>query len=78
MKKLLIIMAMLVCSNAVLAEETVSLSEQKVELQDNKATFAMLKQPTNDNSKQEVIVKNNWFSFVVVLNGKTPFDKADN
>lgn len=60
-----------------MAEETISLSEQKVDLQDNKATFAVLKQPTNDNSKQEVIVKNNWFSFVVVVNGKTPFDPTN-
>lgn len=63
MKKLFIILGLLlICSNTVFAVD----STQVVE--DNKAVVAVQKQPTNENNKQAV--KNNWFSIVIVVNGK--------
>lgn len=63
MKKLFIILGLLlICSNTVFAVD----STQVVE--DNKAVVAVQKQPTNGNNKQAV--KNNWFSIVIVVNGK--------
>lgn len=62
MKKLILLMGLLLITNAVIAEE----SAQNVT--DNKAVIAVEKQPTNKSNKQAV--KNNWFSIVIVVNGK--------
>ncbi len=63
MKKLILsILVLLMVTNVVAAEE----ASQSVE--DNKAVIAIEKQPTNKSNKQAV--KNNWFSIVIVVNGK--------
>lgn len=69
MKKLSIILGILFfCSQAVLADEiTNTTPEQK--FADNRATVAIQKQPTTENTQKQS-VKNNWFCIVVQVNGK--------
>lgn len=69
MKKLSIILGILLfCSQAVFADEVSNIQpEQK--FADNRATVAIQKQPTTENTQKQS-VKNNWFCIVVQVNGK--------
>ena len=69
MKKLLfsLFLLIVICSSAMCAEQN-----QNVE--DNKAVVVVTKTPANAESNQTQIVRNNWFSVVVICNGKVPFE----
>lgn len=50
-------------------EETVQ-AEQVVEMTENKVILNIMKQPMNQNSKQRIVMKKNWFVVNVPVNGK--------
>lgn len=56
----------------VFAEEVTELTEasQVVEVADNKAAILFVKQPATESPSQKVVVTKNWFSIILVLNGK--------
>lgn len=67
MKKFLVL-SLLLCTNICFAEEIQT--NQTVQVEDTKATIAVLKKPGNPDSKQDARIKNVWFSIVVVCDGK--------
>ena len=58
----------------VLAEDVVSNADmeatQVAEVTDNKAAILFVKQPATDSPSQKVVVTKNWFSIILVANGK--------
>lgn len=56
----------------VFAEEVTEPTEasQVVEVTDNKAAILFVKQPATESPSQKVVVTKNWFSIILVLNGK--------
>lgn len=56
----------------VFAEEVAEPAEasQTVEVTDNKAAILFVKQPATESPSQKVVVTKNWFSIILVLNGK--------
>ena len=71
MKKFCIVLALLfICTHIVFAEEAINSANQDIVLEDNKAVFAIQKQPNDENSMQKQDVKRNWFCIVIQVNGK--------
>lgn len=50
-------------------EQTVQ-AEQIIEMDENKVILNIMKQPLNENSKQKIVLKKNWFVVNVQVNGK--------
>ena len=76
MKRLLVILILLCCANMCKAEEiaeepaVVEEAEQIIEMKENKIIVNVQKQPLNENSKQKIILKKNWFVVNIQVNGK--------
>lgn len=64
---------LLLCGNTVFADETigeVAEAEQVIEMTQNKIIVNVQKQPLNENSKQKIVMKKNWFVVNIQVNGK--------
>ena len=78
MKKFLgALVLILACANFCYAEEIQSsevqetqTAEQIIEMTENKVILNVMKQPMNQNSKQKIVLKKNWFVVNVQVNGK--------
>jgi len=76
MKRFLLILILLCCANMCKAEEVteepavVEEAEQIIEMKENKIIVNVQKQPLNENSKQKIILKKNWFVVNIQVNGK--------
>lgn len=83
MKKFLFVfLLILTCQNLTFAETSEAensvtliqdseiVAEQVFEIRENKVVVNVLKQPLNENSKQKIIMKKNWFVLNIGINGK--------
>lgn len=79
MKKFLVMLLLILAGqNLCFADETAtenseilnSEAEQVFEMKENKVVVNVLKQPLNENSKQKIILKKNWFVVNIGINGK--------
>lgn len=83
MKKFLFVfLLILTCQNLTFAEtsevensvtliqDSEIVAEQVFEIRENKVVVNVLKQPLNENSKQKIIMKKNWFVLNIGINGK--------
>ena len=43
---------------------------QEIEMRENKVIINVQKQPLNENSKQKIVLKKNWFVVNIQVNGK--------
>jgi len=73
------LMLILTCGNFCMAEEVQAVAtaeeqivqaEQTIEMTENKVLINIQKQPLNENSKQKIVLKKNWFVVNVQVNGK--------
>ena len=81
MKKLLIILILMIaCSHSVFADEIAEKNnaEQVIEMTENKVILNIQKQPLNENSKQKIVLKKNWFVVNVNVNGKVKVNPLAN
>ena len=82
MKKLCLILVLLLCSQAVFADDTEAVTEdntaanQEITATENKAVIAVQKCPLNENANQKIILKKNWFVVFVQVNGKVKVNPA--
>ena len=53
-----------------LSNELEDVAEQVIEMEENKLIVNVLKQPLNENSKQRIIMRKNWFVLNIGVNGK--------
>ena len=89
-KNLIIFLLVLACQNLTFAQDkqeeiTESLSneledvaEQVIEMEENKLIVNVLKQPLNENSKQKIIMRKNWFVLNIGVNGKVKVNPLAN
>lgn len=71
MKKLIIALGIIFfCAQSVFANDNQIQANQDINIEDNKAVVTVQKQPTNAESMQKQVVKNNWFCIVLQVNGK--------
>ena len=87
MKKILTVLTvLLVCSNFAFASEieTKEISaekpdaEQIIEMTEYKVNLNIQKQPLNENSKQKIVLKKNWFVVNINVNGKVKVNPLAN
>jgi len=78
-KKLTAILGiLLLCTQSALAEEIhpiveeskTSPANQSIEMIENKIIVNVQKQPMNENSNQNIVLKKNWFVVNIQVNGK--------
>ena len=83
MKKLCIILGLLLCSQAVFADDTEAVTEdntaanQEITATENKVVIAVQKCPLNENANQKITLKKNWFVVFVQVNGKVKVNPAN-
>ena len=81
MKRILIVLFLIMaCSEVCFADEIVDKSdaEQIIEMTENKVILNIQKQPLNENSKQKIVLKKNWFVVNINVNGKVKVNPLTN
>lgn len=80
-KYLTALTVLLVCSNLVFADEVAvekTDAEQIIEMSENKVILNVQKQPLNEQSKQKIVLKKNWFVVNINVNGKVKVNPLAN
>lgn len=82
MKKRILIALFLImtCSKVCFADEIADNynAEQIIEMTENKVILNIQKQPLNENSKQKIVLKKNWFVVNINVNGKVKVNPLTN
>lgn len=78
--KRLLLSSLLLCVTCLSAAATEPEPQalQEVIIDANKATPILVKQPASTNSIQKITITKNWFTLVVICNGKVPFEPVKN
>ena len=89
-KYLIILLLILTCQNFTFAQdsqeeitenlsnESEDVAEQVIEMKENKLIVNVLKQPLNENSRQKIIMRKNWFVLNIGINGKVKVNPLAN
>lgn len=81
MKRILIVLFLIMtCSGVCFADEIADKSdaEQIIEMTENKVILNIQKQPLNENSRQKIVLKKNWFVMNINVNGKVKVNPLAN
>lgn len=80
MKKILgVLLLILTFAQIAFADEVAnSDAEQIIEMSENKVILNIQKQPLNEQSKQKIVLKKNWFVVNINVNGKVKVNPLAN
>lgn len=80
MKKILgVLLLLLVSAQVAFADEVVNAdAEQIIEMSENKVILNIQKQPLNEQSRQKIVLKKNWFVVNINVNGKVKVNPLAN
>lgn len=73
----MVLCGVVICSGIVMADEVFN-AEQIIEMSENKVILNVQKQPLNEQSKQKIVLKKNWFVVNINVNGKVKVNPLAN
>lgn len=79
MKRFFGVLLLLLLAQIAFADEIVNTdAEQIIEMSENKVILNIQKQPLNEQSKQKIVLKKNWFVVNINVNGKVKVNPLAN